>query len=405
MLIDAVRRARVDGECGLVDLELRGGRVAAIVPSRAESGRPRSGELDAGGRAVIAGLVDAHVHLDKALQLDVLAAGGLPLGTLAEALAATAVALRALDRVALRERAEELLRRMVRHGTTAARVHVELDGGIDAVTWQVELAVAWRDRIRLQLVAFPQHGLPADPRLLDDALAAGCEVVGACPYADDDQLRHIERVFALAARVERRLDLHLDFTDDPGVHRVDAVVELTRAHGMEGRVAVGHVTSLAAMSPRAVEQRAAALAAAGVGVIALPCTDVFLGGRAADRARPRGLAPIGALAAAGVDVAVATNNIQNAFTPYGDGALLQVAWLAGLVGQMPPGPGHRALLEMVTSAPARILGHEPHGPAVGALADLVVLDVCDPSAAVARPAAALATICGGRLSWRDPALR
>jgi cytosine deaminase len=412
VLIDAICRARVARAGGLVDLELSDGRVAAIVPSRGEppAAQTRRAVLDAAGRAVIAGLVDAHVHLDKALQLDALAAAGRPLGTLAEAIAATAEVRARLDPAMLRRRAELLLERMVRHGTTAARVHVELDAeaGLAPVTWQLELADAWRDRIGLQLVAFPQHGLLYDhrmPRLLDDALAAGCGVVGACAYADDDQLRHIDHVFAVAARNGQPLDLHLDFTDDPDVHLVDAVLERTLAHGLQGRVAVGHVTSLAAMAPADVAARAAALAEADVGVIALPATDVFLGGRAFDRARPRGLAPIAALAATGVTVAVATNNVQNAFTPYGDGSLLAVAWLAGLVAQMPPGSGHDALLEMVTTAPARILQLERHGPLVGARADLAVLDCEDPRAAVVRPAAVEATICGGRVSWCGPGLR
>lgn len=60
---------------------------------------------------------------------------------------------------------------------------------------------------------------------------------------------------------------------------------------------------------------------------------------------------------------------------------------------------------MVTAAPGRILGREPHGPRVGARADLAVLDTERLEAAVAAPAGVEATICAGRLSWIGPALR
>jgi cytosine deaminase len=88
----------------------------------------------------------------------------------------------------------------------------------------------------------------------------------------------------------------------------------------------------------------------------LPATDLFLSGRQADRNRPRGLAPLQQLITGGVTVAVATSNVRNAFTPYGNGSLLQIAWLAGLVVQFEPGWGHPALPEAVTTRPARLLG-------------------------------------------------
>ncbi|MEA2825938.1 MAG: cytosine/creatinine deaminase [Actinomycetota bacterium] len=393
MLIEAVRNGRVAGHDGLVDVVIAGGRIESIAP--AGGAGPGASGLDAEGRAVLPGLVDAHVHLDKAYQLDALVDSGAPLGTLDEALAATAAVRRGLttaDRVA---GAERLLARMVRHGTAAARVHVELDPGtgLAAVRWHVELAATWADRIDLQLVAFPQHGLFHDPEvpvLLEEALIAGCHVVGACPYADDDAARHVAHVAEVADRHGRLLDLHIDFTADPGVHDLDHVVEEARNRGWaSGRVTLGHVTSLAAMTADDMGRRATALAAAGIGLVSLPATDTYLTGT---------VAPFRALIDAGVMVAVATNNVANAFTPYGDGSLLQVAWLAGLVGRFGPGAGHRALLDTVTTAPARLLGLPRYGLAPGADANLVVVDADRPEQAVVGPAEVVAACHQGRLT-------
>jgi cytosine deaminase len=393
VLIDAVRNARVVAGPGggLVDVVIGDGRITAVVPAGAGPARG----FDVEGRVVLPGLVDAHVHLDKAYQLDALAEAGASLGTLAQAIDATAAVHRRLtdtDRVAA---AERLLARMVRHGTTAARVHVELSPstGLDSLRWHLALADAWADRITLQLVAFPQHGLfsdPGVPALMEEALLAGAEVVGACPYADDDPARHIAHVVELAARSDRPLDLHIDFTGDPGVHDLDLVVDAVRPRRWgPGRVTAGHATSLAAMDPDDIDSRARELAALGIGVVSLPATDLFLVGS---------LAPLPALVEAGVTVALGTNNVANAFTPYGDGSLLQMAWLAGLVAGFQPGSGHTSLLAMVTSSPASLLGFGRYGVVAGAPADLVVLDTDRTEQAVSAPAEVVATCHRGRLT-------
>jgi cytosine deaminase len=397
VLIEGVRRAKVAGVDHLVDIVFNGDRIARVV--RAEGGR-RTG-IDAAGRVAIPGLVDAHVHLDKAFHLDAIETSGSSVGSVQQAIAVTASVQQTMTEASARAAAERLLASMVRHGTTAARVHVEIGPSLGAgpVRWHRRLQEDWSDRIRLQLVAFPQLGLlrePGLPALLEEAMALGGRVVGAGPPADDDQEEHIRVAFGLADRLDAPIDLHLDFTDDPAVHFIDAVAAAAAERGWRRRVVVGHVTSLAAMDPEAFGRRAAALAAAEVGVVSLPVTDLFLGGRDTGH---RAVAPLRALRAAGVTVAIATNNTQNAFTPFGKGSLLQTAWLAGVVDHIGPGADRRALLDMVTTAPAELLGITDHGIAGGRRADVVVLDTDSVADVVAGPADVFATISGGRVAW------
>ncbi len=70
------------------DIGCRDGLIAEIGDL---AGRPARRVVDVGGRAVTPGLVDAHVHLDKALLLD--RAPGV-LGTVAEAIRVTGAAKR-----------------------------------------------------------------------------------------------------------------------------------------------------------------------------------------------------------------------------------------------------------------------------------------------------------------------
>ena len=106
------------------------------------------------------------------------------------------------------------------------------------------------------------------------------------------------------------------------------VVERTRALAMGGRVTIGHVTTLAAMPADAQARALDALASAGIALVVLPATDLYLGGHG--EPGTRSLAPWERAIDAGVRVAIANNNIDNPFAPFGNGNLLQAAWLAGI---------------------------------------------------------------------------
>ena len=65
----------------------------------------------------------------------------------------------------------------------------------------------------------------------------------------------------------------------------------------------------------------------------------------------------------------------------------------------------RACFDAVTATPARILGLEGYGIAVGCNADLVVLDARDPVEAIRLRAARTAVIRRGKVVSRSPAMR
>ncbi len=261
----------------------------------------------------------------------------------------------------------------------------------------VELQARARDRCALQLVAFPQLGLelPGARDLLAAAMDEGAAVVGGCPYVDDDPAAHLDHVFALAEQHGAPVDLHLDFTDDPARSQLGLVAERTVALGMEGRVTVGHVTTLAGMSPDRQALACELLATAGIALVVVPATDLYLGGHG--EPGTRSLAPFDRAADAGVVVAIGNNNIANPFAPFGNGNLVQAAWLAGIIRRVADERGRLLLLDAITANPAAILDGPAHGPVVGAAADLVVLDTQDPRAAISAAPAVLATIRRGRL--------
>lgn len=381
-----------------VDIHIADGVITGVDPAEpTKSLQDSNPEIDIAGRVVIPGLVDAHVHLDKAyLMPELEARGAFQGGGLGDAMRVTKQLRAELPLAAVIPGMRRVLQQMRRTGTVAARAHVEIDRDVDPAIVSVHREVA-RDfaDIRVQLSAFPQNGLTHDRAVMgrmERALDDGCTVVGGCPYADADPASHLELVAALARDRGLPLDLHLDLTDDPDASQLELVLPIIERAGLAGRVTLGHMTVLSAWPPARVREIGRRLCGLGISVVAIPTTDVWLSGRTSGRPGVRGVAPVAALMSAGVSVALASNNHQNAFTPVGSGGLLRVAWLAALLCQIGDEAGQLRLLEAVTSTPAAILGLGTWGVQPGSHAPLLMLD-CDTLLDAVREAPAVLARC------------
>jgi len=356
---------------------------------------------------VIPGFVETHIHLDKSCILE---RCGPQQGTLEAAIAAVAAAKRAFTEPDIYARAQRTLEKAIVQGTTRMRTHVEVDPRVGLRSFEAVRALA-RDyawAIDLEICVFPQEGLTNDPgteELLVEACTRGADVIGGCPYTDSDPFTQIARIFAIAQRFDLDIDLHLDFDLDPSWMHLEEVCRQTQAHRWGGRVAIGHVTKLSAIAPASVATIARRLADAGVAVTVLPATDLFLMGRAHEHHVPRGVAPVHRLVRHGVTCSLATNNVLNPFTPFGDCSLIRMANLYANVAHLGAMADLSSCLDLVTTLPARLMNLADYGIAVGHPADLVVLDSRDRALAVAELAQPLAGFKRGRRSFtRAPAV-
>jgi cytosine deaminase len=394
-----VTNARPQGRSDVFSIGIAAGKIVAIEREIVCD----APVIDAAGSFVIAGFVDSHVHLDKAC---ILGRCGHDHGDLKAAIQTVSKLKSGFTQEDVYVRAAACVERAIGHGTTRMRAHVEVDPRAGLRSFEALKAlkrdVAWG--LDLQLCVFPQEGLTNDPgcdELLVSALRDGADLLGGCPYADTDPSAQIERLFDLARDFDVDLDLHLDFDLDPAGGDLEEVCRRTDAAGRGGRVAVGHVTKLSAMDANAFERAARRLADAGVALTALPATDLYLMGRDRFADRPRGVTPVRELARRGVTCSVATNNVENPFTPFGDFSLMRMANLYANVAQVGP-DGFADCLDLVTEAPARLMRLEDYGVRVGAAADLVALDARGADDAFACLAQPLWGLKRGRMSFERP---
>lgn len=368
-----LRNVRIKDNEDLKDVAIRDGKIVSIENKILESGKR---EINAEGRVLIPGLVESHIHLDKALIADRLPNKS---GTLREAIEVTGKLKPTFTREDVEERAKKALMMLVKNGTTHIRTHSEFDPsqGFTGFETVMKLKNEFKDLIDIQVVAFPQEGIfkaVGTEEMMYQAMEMGADVVGGIPYNDFPAKEHIDLVFEIAKKYDKPIDFHQDFKDDAEGITIQYVCEKTIQEGYEGRVSVGHLTSLGALAKEKLQPIIELISRAQVSVMSLPATDLHLGGRNDEFNVRRAVTPVRALRDAGVNVCLASNNIRNAFTPYGNGDLMQIAMLAIPVSHLGGADDLPTVLPMITENPAKALGLKDYGIGVGKNADLVLLD-------------------------------
>jgi len=378
-----------------VDVDVEGGRIAALAEpaAPAPAGAQR---IDLAGALLVAGMVDGHIHLDKTLI-------GLPFqphragDTVAERIAREKELRREL-RYPVEARARRLIQQVVGHGTTALRSHVDVDSeiGLSGLHALLRVREAARDLIDIQIVAFPQSGVIADSGvkdLLDQAIREGADLVGGLDPAgiDKDVNGHLDAIFAIAERHGVGLDIHLHDPGPLGCFELREIAARTTASGLIGRVAVSHAFALGDVDATEFGRTAEALARAKVAIMT-------------NGPGPVPMPPVRRLLAAGVRVFAGSDNIRDAWSPYGNGDMLERAMLIGYRQGLLADCDLELAFELANGAAAEVLGLADHGLRIGAAADLVAIPAGSIAEAVAAHPARTLVMKRGRIVARDGCL-
>jgi cytosine deaminase len=368
-----LRKARLSPELPLMDIGIQDGRIAVIEPTLAAE----APEIDAAGHFVCGGLIESHIHLDKPCILD--RTEPEPARFPANPVGRTSLAKHSFTEQDVYDRASRVLARAVTMGTTRMRTHVELDPivGLRSLAGVRRAIADWAWAIDVEISVFAEEGLTNNPgtdELLVAAMESGIRVIGGAPSSDTDRAGQLLRVFELARRYDADIDLHIDFGNSPDDMDLDLVCRLTERDRRGGRVTVAHVTKLTTHARDSQRRIARRLAELGITLSVLPATDLFLMGRDQTDNIRRGVVNAHMLLEEGCNATIATNNIVNAFTPFGDGSLIRLVNMYAHIAQVSTDADIQACFDMLTTRAARMLNQHDYGVAVGNPADLVMFD-------------------------------
>jgi cytosine/adenosine deaminase-related metal-dependent hydrolase len=204
------------------------------------------------------------------------------------------------------------------------RVQVNVDPTIGLQNYEIvrDVLAAHAPRLQSELVAFPQHGtlLTESQGLLTQALEAGVPILGGLDPAsiDGDIEASLTTTFDLASRFDREVDIHLHDGGETGIYTVQRIIDYTREYRMAGRVAISHALALGFASDDQLAGLADGLATQGISVFTtqpISYASTF-GARAV---------PWPILQAAGVRVCMINDNINDHWSPFGSGDLIERA--------------------------------------------------------------------------------
>jgi cytosine deaminase len=387
----------------VADIGIRGDRIVAVGQLDGDAGRV----IDATGDLVAPPFVDPHFHMDATLSY------GLPRvnasGTLLEGISLWGE-LREIATV------EEMVDRAVRYcdwavtmGLLAIRTHVDTTPdhlrGVEAML-EVKRRVA--PYLQLQLVAFPQDGLyrtATGRQNLIRALDMGVDVVGGIPHFERtmeegaESMRDLGRVAA-----DRGLmwDVHCDETDDPLSRHVETMAREVTRHGLGGRAAGSHLTSMHSMDNYYVSKLLPLIAESGMTAIPNPLINITLQGRHDTYPKRRGLTRVKEMQAMGIAVGWGQDCVLDPWYSLGTADMLDVAFMGMHVAQMMHPVEMARCFTMVTETNARIMNLDGYGLRPGCRADLVVLDAGNPVEALRLRPTRLAVVARGKVVSETP---
>jgi cytosine/creatinine deaminase len=386
--------ADFEGVAG-ADLLIDNDKLARIVPS----GRSRDDGIpgvDLGYRQVWPTLIDIHAHLDKGHTVE--RSPNID-GTFHNARLAAVADRPNWTAEDLYRRVDFGLRCAYAHGVSAIRSHIDTYHETVERSWQVvrEMREEWRGRIDLQAVSLCPIGLLEDE--FGDRVAATVAKSGGllggvtrstvgdhgAPLGNLDAL--LDRLFALAARHDLDVDLHVDETHDPAAATLPYVARAAMRHGYKGRVVCGHCCSLAMQPLSEIDRTLDLVAEAGIAIVTLPTVNMYLQDRTKGRTpRWRGVTVVHEMLKRGIRVAAAGDNCRDSFYAYGDHDVVDTFRQAVRILHLDhPLSGVPAL---VGASPALIGKFSDHGRlAAGAPARLIVFNARTINEIVSRPQA------------------
>ncbi len=330
-------------------------------------------------------MAEPHAHLDKALLGDsVPNLTGDLMGAVDAMIAAAGRGHFHFDDTVTR--ASAALERMLVNGVTVVRSHADVWEGVGSENVRaIDTARrAFAGLIDVQIVSLmggPLTGAAGagNRAALRLALEHGIDLVGGCPALDPDPVGHIRVLLEAATEAGLPIDFHIDETLDPNMLTLRELARQIHETGFPYGVTASHCVSLAVQSHADQARIAKEVSAAGIAVVALPHTNLFLQGRDHPVGMPRAITPINILREAGVVVVAGADNVQDPFNPMGRCDPLETAALLAMASHQMPGTA----FQMVSNDVRSVLGLERVHMNPGDPADFIAVDATSVRSAVA----------------------
>lgn len=375
----------------LFSIGIENGKIKSV-----KANDPASEAIDAKGYLMLPAFRDMHIHLDKTLY-------GLPWQALSpkrksvkDMIAYEQQIIPELLKTSV-DRAEQLISLLQHYGTHFVRTHFNIDptSGLKSLENLEQALQNKKDSFNAELVAFPQHGLyytESAPLMKDAAKLDSVAFVGGLdPQSIDGSIEKvIDFTVQLALDHHKGIDIHLHEAGESGMKTINYLIDKAIENPvLQGKTFVSHAFALAHLSPKETEEISERLAAGKVGIASsVPFKKTIM--------------PIPTLKKHGVNVLIGNDNVQDFWSTFGSGSMLQKA---NLIAELYGYATEFALSRSLQFATQNILPLDEKGkqqwPKAGDEAAVVLADASCSAEAVSRMSKIQALMHHGNLFWRN----
>lgn len=375
----------------LFSIDIEDGKIKTV-----KTNDPASDAIDAKGYLMLPAFRDMHIHLDKTLY-------GLPWQALSPK-RKTVKDMISYEQEIIPEllktsadRAEQLISLLQHYGTHFVRTHFNIDptSGLKSLEHLEQALENKKDSFKAELVAFPQHGVyytASAPLMKEAAQLKNVGFIGGLdPLSIDGSIEKVmDFTVQLALDYHKGIDIHLHEVGKSGMKTINYLIDKAIENPqLQGKTFVSHAFALAHLSPKETEQIAERLAEGKVGI----ASSVPFKGKAM---------PIPTLKKYGVKVLIGNDNVQDYWSTFGSGNMLQKA---NLIAELYGYATEFALSRALQFATQSILPLDEKGkqqwPKPGDEAAVILTDASCSAEAVSRMSKIEALMNDGNLFWRN----
>lgn len=397
------RNAKLRHETGLYDIWVDGDTVSDIAPAGSIPLQAEE-EKDLGGRLTCEPYVESHIHLDYVYTADI-PSEETRSGTLFEAIEKWSGSKEVLTVQDIKDRAYRGIQAEMRNGVQYIRTHVDVtDPNLTALKAMLEVKEEMKDKLYLQLIAFPQEGYYAyegGDELVEEALKMGADVVGGIPHYEFTRElgeKSVKKAFELAQKYDRLVDIHCDETDDEESRFVENIAAEAYYTGLGSRATASHTCALGSYNNAYAFKMMNKFKRSGINFISCPTENCYLQGRYDSYPKRRGLTRIDQLVEAGCNVSFAQDSISDPWYPLGNGNLIHQVDFGLHLGHMMSLDQIRSGLDFITINGAKTLNiEEGYRLQKGHRANFIVLDAPDELEAIRQRAQVLLSVHNGEV--------
>ncbi|MNJ84949.1 N-isopropylammelide isopropyl amidohydrolase [compost metagenome] len=382
-----VIRTKTDLFC----VEVENGKIKAVKPND-----PDGDAFDAEEKLMLPAFKDMHCHLDKTLY-------GLPWQavspkrrTVKDMIAYEQEIIPELLKTSV-ERSEQLIHLLQHYGTTYARSHFNVDptSGLKSLENLEQALKNKSNSFEAELVAFPQHGLYYTDSISLMNETASLESVGFIggldPFSIDGSIeKPLDFTIQLALDHHKGIDLHLHEIGDSGMKTIRYLIDRTIENPeLKGKVFISHAFALGHLSAKETEEIAEKLAEANIGIASsVPFYGTIM--------------PIPTLKKYGVPVLIGNDNVQDHWSTFGTGNILQKA---NLIAELYGYTTEFDLSRTLSFATQNILPLDDQGnqqwPKSGDDANMIFVAASCSAEVVSRISQVEAMVSKGNLFWKN----